>query len=85
MNMCNLLLNYSRNIQGQKFGTKTMMHTVREETFAIYGLFANICSAKIKCYYEKRYECHEKLYDFQIKLTETGHNLQKFVLRNCLG
>ena len=75
MNMCNLLLNCSRNIQGQKFGPKTMMHTVREETFAIYGLFANICSAKIKCYYEKRYECYEKLYDFQRKCTKTGHDL----------
>ena len=43
MKMCNLLVNYSWNIHGQIFGTTTMMHRLREETFTnnilvIYGL-----------------------------------------------
>ena len=46
------------------------------------ALFAKICSAKIKCSYEKRYECYEKLYDFQRKRTKTGDDLQKFVPQN---
>ena len=45
MNICNLLVNYSWNIHGQIFGTKTMMHTLREETFAnnIFAVYGLIC------------------------------------------
>ena len=43
--MCNLLVNYSGNIQGQIFGTKAMMHTLREETFAnnIFAIYGLLC------------------------------------------
>ena len=45
MNMCNLLVNYSGNIHGQIFGTKAMMHTLREETFAnnIFAIYGLLC------------------------------------------
>ena len=48
------------------------------------ALFVKICSSEIKCYYEKRDECYEKPYEFQRKRTKTGHDLQTFVLQNCL-
>ena len=45
MKMCNLLVNYSWNIHGQIFGTKRMMHTFMEETFAnnIFAIDDLIC------------------------------------------
>ena len=45
MNMCNLLVNYSGNIHGQIFGTKAVMHTLREETFAnnIFAIYGLLC------------------------------------------
>ena len=39
------------------------------------ALFAKICSAKIKCYYEKRYECYEKLKENTQKLDTICKNL----------
>ena len=47
MNMCNLLVNYWWNIHCQIFSTKTMMHTLREETFAnnIFAIYGLICKS----------------------------------------
>ena len=87
MNMWNLLVNYSRDIHGQIFGTNTRMHTLREETFAnnIFAVYGFLCK---KFAPQKQNDIMKNVMNvmknssFQKKRT-TGHVLQKFVLQNC--
>ena len=91
MNMCNLLINYWWNIHCQIFSTKTMMHTLREETFAnnIFAIYGLICKSLL---HKHKMLLWKKIMNVMKKSTIFKENVQKldtickkFVLQNCFS